>query len=175
MQASSPLCMVLSTIHTDNTAIFLAPMLAYRQYHNRGPPSLRMQTLHSTCAWACMLCISSIPQKGYIATANAPPVFYLCVCLLQDTPQDAISGGRPGSAARSGARSGGRTRSAAARSAGTHQADSRMSPATDEENSNIMLLLDAAEELHKTASHDGPEPSTAATNGMLCHSVYQFQ
>ena len=42
-----------------------------------------------------------------------------------------------------------------------------MSPATDEENSNIMLLLDAAEELHKTASHDGPEPSTAATHGML--------
>ena len=40
-----------------------------------------------------------------------------------------------------------------------------MSPATDEENSNIMLLLDAAEELHKTASHDGPEPSTAATHG----------
>ena len=30
-----------------------------------------------------------------------------------------------------------------------------------------MLLLDAAEELHKTASHDGPEPSTAATHGML--------
>ena len=42
-----------------------------------------------------------------------------------------------------------------------------MSPATDEENSNIMLLLDAAEELHKTASHEGPEPSTAATRGML--------
>ena len=90
---------------------------------------------------------------------------------MQDTPQDAISGGRPGSAARSG----GRTRSAAARSAGNHQADSRMSPFTDEENSNIMLLLDAAEELHKTASHDGPEPSTAATNGMHCNDVYQFQ
>ncbi len=97
------------------------------------------------------------------------------MCLLQDTPQDAISGGRPGSAARSGARSGGRTRSAAARSAGNHQADSRMSPATDEENSNIMLLLDAAEELHKTASHDGAEPSTAATNGMHCHDMCQFQ
>lgn len=81
--------------------------------------------------------------------------------VLQDTPQDAVSGGRPGSAMRSGARSGGR-----ARSAGGHQADSRMSPATDEENSNIMLLLDAAEELHKTASHDGPEPSTAATPGV---------
>ena len=105
----------------------------------------------------------------------ANSAFFMCVCLLQDTPQDAISGGRPGSAARSGARSGGRTRSAAARSAGNHQADSRMSPATDEENSNIMLLLDAAEELHKTASHDGPEPSTAATNGMHCHDVYQLQ
>ena len=77
---------------------------------------------------------------------------------LQDTPQDAVSGGRPGSAARS--RSAGR-----ARSGGGQHADSRMSPATDEENSNIMLLLDAAEELHKTASHDGPEPSTAATHG----------
>ena len=80
--------------------------------------------------------------------------------LLQDTAQDAVSGGRPGSAARSRS-AGGRARS------GGHQADSRMSPATDEENSNIMLLLDAAEELHKTASHDGPEPSTAATHGML--------
>ncbi|KAL3131529.1 hypothetical protein ABBQ38_007832 [Trebouxia sp. C0009 RCD-2024] len=77
----------------------------------------------------------------------------------QDAAQDAVSGGRPGSAARS--RSGGRARS------GGHQADSRMSPATDEENSNIMLLLDAAEELHKTASHDGPEPSTAATHGAI--------
>lgn len=110
----------------------------------------------------------------------ANSAFFMCVCLLQDTPQDAIGGGRPGSAARSGARSGGRTRSAAARSAaarsaGNLQADSRMSPATDEENSNIMLLLDAAEELHKTASHDGPEPSTAATNGMHCHDVYQLQ
>ena len=77
--------------------------------------------------------------------------------LPQDTPDDAVSGGRPGSAARS--RSAGRARS------GGHQADSRLSPATDEENSNIMLLLDAAEELHKTASHDGPHPSTAATHG----------
>lgn len=80
------------------------------------------------------------------------------LCLLQDTPEDAVSGGRPGSAARS--RSAGRARS------GGHQADSRLSPATDEENSNIMLLLDAAEELHKTASYDGPHPSTAATHGM---------
>lgn len=75
-----------------------------------------------------------------------------------------MSGGRPGSAARS--RSGG-----PARSGGGHQADSRMSPATDEENSNIMLLLDAAEELHKTASHDGPEPSTAATHGNNLHAL----
>lgn len=127
------------------------------------------------CVGLYALHIINTTKGGSIVTANAPPVFHLCACLLQDTPQDAISGGRPGSAARSGARSGGRTRSAAARSAGTHQADSRMSPATDEENSNIMLLLDAAEELHKTASHDGPEPSTAATNGMLCHTVYQFQ
>lgn len=63
-----------------------------------------------------------------------------------------MSRGRPG-------RSGGRARS--------QQAHSRMSPATDEENSNIMLLLDAAEELHKTASQDAPEPSTAATHGKL--------
>ncbi|KAL0032721.1 hypothetical protein WJX79_005609 [Trebouxia sp. C0005] len=101
------------------------------------------------------------PDAAYITPETTAPL----QAAGQDTPQDAISGGRPGSAARSGARSGGRTRSAAARSAGNHQADSRMSPATDEENSNIMLLLDAAEELHKTASHDGPEPSTAATNG----------
>ena len=66
---------------------------------------------------------------------------------VQDTPRDAVSGGRPGGRGRS-------------------QAHSHMSPVTDEENSNIMLLLDAAEELHKTGSQDAPEPSTAATHGI---------
>ena len=37
-----------------------------------------------------------------------------------------------------------------------------------------MLLLDAAEELHKTASHDGPEPSTAATHGNKLFHILVF-